>query len=255
MIKAIIIDDEMHCRKTLSILLKEYCPDVQVIEQCENGEDGVEAIKKSKPDLVFLDIEMPRMNGFEMLEQFSEIPFAVIFTTGYDQYAIKAFRFSALDYLLKPIDHEELKKAVLKVSRQVLYPLPQQLEILLQKIHHQPAAINKIALPTMEGLQMIPVDSIVSCASDRNYTAVLLKGKQKIIVSKILKDIEEMLEEYSFLRVHHSYIVNLNEISKYVKGEGGCLVMSDGSSVDVSRSRKEILLQKLQPGKHHSAES
>ena len=106
----------------------------------------------------------------------------------------------------------------------------------------------------MDGLQMIPVDSIISCASDRNYTAVLLKSKQKIIVSKILKEIEEMLEEYSFLRVHHSYIVNLNEISKYVKGEGGYLVMSDGSSVDVSRSRKEILLQKLQPGKYNSAE-
>jgi two-component system LytT family response regulator len=122
MIKAIIIDDEMHCRKTLSMLLKEYCPDVQVIDQCDNGEDGAEAIKKGKPDLIFLDIEMPRMNGFEMLEQFSEIPFAVIFTTGYDQYAIKAFHFSALDYLLKPIDHEELRKAVLKVSRQVPYP-------------------------------------------------------------------------------------------------------------------------------------
>jgi len=117
MIKAIIIDDEMHCRKTLSMLLKEYCSDVQVIEQCDNGEAGVEAIKKLRPDLVFLDIEMPHMNGFEMLEQFSEISFAVIFTTGYDQYAIKAFRFSALDYLLKPIDHEELKKAVQKVSQ------------------------------------------------------------------------------------------------------------------------------------------
>jgi two-component system, LytTR family, response regulator len=255
MIKAIIIDDEMHCRKTLSILLKEYCPDVQVIEQCDNGETGVEAIKKGKPDLVFLDIEMPRMNGFEMLEQFSEISFAVIFTTGYDQYAIKAFRFSALDYLLKPIDHEELRKAVLKVSQQVLYPLPQQLEILLQKLHHQPSAINKIALPTMEGLQMIPVDSIISCASDRNYTVLMLKGKQKIIVSRILKDIEEMLEEYSFLRIHHSYIVNLNEISKYIKGEGGYLVMSDGSSVDVSRSRKEILLQKLQRGKYNHPSS
>src|SRR5436190_23020020 len=217
MIKAIIIDDEMHCRKTLGILIKEYCPDMQVIEQCDDSESGVEAIKKGKPDLVFLDIEMPHMNGFEMLEQFSEIPFAVIFTTGYDQYAIKAFRFSALDYLLKPIDHEELKKAVQKVSQQVLYPLPQQLEILLQKIRHQPSAINKIALPTMEGLQMIPVDSIISCASDRNYTAVLLKSKQKIIVSKILKEIEEMLEDHSFLRVHHSYIVNLNEISRYVK--------------------------------------
>lgn len=255
MIKAIIIDDEMHCQKTLSLLLKEYCTDVEVIAQCDSGESGIEAIKKLKPDLVFLDIEMPHMNGFEMLEKFSQISFALIFTTGYDQYAIKAFRFSALDYLLKPIDHEELKKAVERVKGHLQHPLPQQLEILLQKIHSQSSSINKIALPTMEGLQMIPVDSIISCESDRNYTSLLLKGKQKIIVSKILKDIEEMLEEYSFLRVHHSHIVNLNEISKYVKGEGGYLVMSDGSSVDVSRSRKEILLQKLQPGKYNHSES
>jgi len=120
MIKAIIIDDEMHCCKTLSILLKEYCPDVEVSEQCDNGEDGVEAIKKGKPDLVFLDIEMPHMNGFEMLEQLSEIPFAVIFTTGYDQYAIKAIRFSALDYLLKPIVPKDLVAAVHKMKVQCL---------------------------------------------------------------------------------------------------------------------------------------
>ena len=255
MIKAIIIDDEMHCRKTLSILLKEYCPEVQLMEQCDDAETGLNAIEKYKPDLVFLDIEMPRMNGFEMLEQFSKISFAVIFTTGYDQYAIKAFRFSALDYLLKPIDHEELKRAIEKVGQHVNHPLPQQLEILLQRLQHKPTGINKIALPTMEGLQMIAVDSIISCASDRNYTVFFLKDKQKIIVSKILKDIEEMLEDYSFLRVHHSYIVNLNEINKYIKGEGGYLIMNDGSSIDVSRSRKEILLKKLQPGKYNEASS
>src|ERR1043166_6677453 len=122
MIKAIIIDDEMHCRKTLGILLKEYCPDVQVIDQCSDAEAGLKAVEKFKPDLVFLDIEMPRMNGFEMLQQFPEIPFAVVFTTGYDQYAIKAFRFSALDYLLKPIDHEELKKAINKIDQHVSVP-------------------------------------------------------------------------------------------------------------------------------------
>ena len=251
MIKTIIIDDETHCLKTLNMLLHEYCPTVQIIEQCDDSQTGLEAIRKFKPDLVFLDIEMPRMNGFELLEQFPEIQFAVIFTTGYDQYAIKAFRFSALDYLLKPIDHEELKKAVEKVEQRILPPLPQQLEILLHKINHQSPSFSKIALPTMDGLQMMPVDSIISCASDRNYTFILLKDNRKIVVSKILKEMEEMLEDYSFLRVHHSYIVNLNEISKYVKGEGGYLVMSDGSSVDVSRSRKEILLQKLQPGKHN----
>src|SRR3954471_1910999 len=118
MIKAIIIDDEMHCRKTLSMLLKEYCPDVQVMEQCSDAQLGLEAIEKFKPDLVFLDIEMPHMNGFEMLEQFSEIPFAVVFTTGYDQYAIKAFHFSALDYLLKPVEPKGLIAAVHKIQTQ-----------------------------------------------------------------------------------------------------------------------------------------
>lgn len=254
MIRAILVDDEKHCLKTLGMLLKEYCPEVQIQAQCDNGEAGIEAIKKFKPDLVFLDIEMPHMNGFEMLETLSEINFAVVFTTGYDQYAIKAFRFSALDYLLKPIDHEELKKTVQRVAQHLQRPLPQQLEILLQKIHSHTPAITKVALPTMEGLQMIPVDSIISCESERNYTLLFLKDKRKITVSKILKEIEEMLDEFSFLRVHHSYIVNINEISKYVKGEGGYLIMSDGSSIDVSRSRKDILLQKLQPGKYNHTE-
>jgi len=254
MIRAILVDDEKHCLKTLGMLLKEYCPEVQILAQCDSGEAGVEAIEKFKPDLVFLDIEMPHMNGFEMLETLSEINFAVVFTTGYDQYAIKAFRFSALDYLLKPVDHEELKKTVQRVTQHLQRPLPQQLEILLQKIHSHTPAITKVALPTMEGLQMIPVDAIISCESERNYTVLFLKDKRKITVSKILKEIEEMLDEYSFLRVHHSYIVNINEISKYVKGEGGYLVMSDGSSIDVSRSRKDILLQKLQPGKYNHTE-
>lgn len=249
MIKAIIIDDEIHCRKTLGMLLKEYCPDVQVTEECDEAASGLAAIQKLKPDLVFLDIEMPKMNGFEMLEKLPEINFEIIFTTSYDQYAIKAIRFSALDYLLKPVDREELQKAVQKVIQRLHHPLPQQLEILLQKLHQPVSPIQKIALPTMEGLQMIAVDSIISCASDSNYTVFLLKNKQKLIVSRTLKEVEEMLEEYSFLRVHNSYLVSLNEIDKYVKGEGGYLVMTDGSAIDVSRSKKEALLNKLRPNR------
>ncbi|HZI54603.1 MAG TPA: LytTR family DNA-binding domain-containing protein [Chitinophagaceae bacterium] len=249
MIKALIIDDEIHCRKTLSMLLKDYCPDVQVMGQCSDGESGLDSIQKFKPDLIFLDIEMPNMNGFEMLEKLPEINFEIIFTTSYDQYAIKAIRFSALDYLLKPVDREELQRAVQKATQRLHHPLPQQLEILLQKLHQPASSIQKIALPTMEGLQMIAVNSIISCASDSNYTVFFLKNKQKLIVSRPLKEIEEMLEEYSFLRVHNSYLVSLNEIEKYVKGEGGYLVMTDGSAIDVSRSKKETLLNKLRPNR------
>ncbi len=134
MIKAILIDDEMHCLDTLSILLKEYCPDVQIVERCRSAASGLQAIKKSKPHLVFLDIEMPGMNGFEMLEQLPEIPFAIVFTTGYDQYAIKAIRFSALDYLLKPVDHDELISAVKKVREERHLPLAEQFRMLLKQV-------------------------------------------------------------------------------------------------------------------------
>ena len=250
MIKAVIVDDEPYSCESLVTLLERYCPAVKVADICYSGEDALKAIKEQQPQIVFLDIEMPKMNGFEMLEKLPEINFEIIFTTSYDQYAIKAIRFSALDYLLKPVDREELQRSVQKAIQQQHNPLPQQLEILLQKISNPSSPIQKIALPTMEGLQMIAVDSIISCASDGNYTIFLLKNKQKIIASRTLKDIEEMLGDYSFLRVHHSYMVNLNEVNKYIKGEGGYLIMSDDSSVDVSRRRKEMLLKKLQPGKH-----
>lgn len=249
MIKAVIVDDEPYSCESLATLLERYCPAVKVADICYSGEDGLQAIEEQQPQIVFLDIEMPKMNGFEMLEKLSEIHFEIIFTTSYDQYAIKAIRFSALDYLLKPIDREELQRAVQKVTQRLQHPLPQQLEILLQKFHHPVSAIQKIALPTMEGLQMVDVNSIISCVSDSNYTIFQLKNKQKLIASRTLKDIEEMLEEYSFLRVHHSYLVNLNEINKYIKGEGGYLIMNDGSTVDVSRSRKETLLNRLLPHK------
>jgi two-component system LytT family response regulator len=249
MIKAIIIDDEAHCRKTLWMLLKEYCPDVQVAEQCPEAESGLAAIQRLKPDLVFLDIEMPNMNGFEMLEKLPEIHFEIIFTTSYDQYAIKAIRFSALDYLLKPVEPDELQRAVQKVSQRLNYPLPQQMEILLQKLHQPASPVQKIALPTMEGLQMVAVSSIISCASDSNYTTFLLKNNQKLVASRPLKEIEELLEEYSFLRVHNSHVINLNEIDKYIKGEGGYLVMTDGSTIDVNNNKKDILLNKLRPNR------
>lgn len=249
MIKAILIDDEVHCLETLGILLKEYCPQVNILDQCRSGKKGLEAIEKYKPDLVFLDIEMPSMNGFEMLEQFSDIPFSVIFTTSYDQYAIKAIRFSALDYLLKPIDPKELILAVQKVQSQKTLPSAEQFEMLWKQVHQKGAGFHKIAIPTSEGFELIPSDQIVHCAADDNYTHLYLKNKSKITACRTLKEMEEQLQDFTFfIRVHHSYLVNLNEVTKYIRGEGGYLIMTDGSSVNVSRSRKETLLKKLQPG-------
>lgn len=249
MLKAIIIDDEPFCCEILAAMLESDCPDVSVASICNNGADGLAAIKQRAPEIVFLDVEMPKMNGFEMLEQLPQINFHLIFTTSYDQYALKAIRFSAIDYLLKPIDREELKNAINKVRQRIQIPLPQQLEILMQKIKQPSHRVNKIALPTIEGLQLTPIESIVSCESDDNYTNLKLKNGKKLLVTRSLKDIEETLEQHSFVRVHRSYLVNLNEIEKYIKGEGGYLVMSDGTTIDVARNKKEVLLKKLLPYK------
>ncbi len=248
-LKAIIIDDEPYCCEILAAMLEADCPEIEITSICNNAKDALTAIRQYSPDLVFLDVEMPRMNGFEMLEQLPAINFHLIFTTSYNQYALKAIRFSAIDYLLKPIDREELKNAVQKVKERIQIPLPQQLEILMQKIRQPSQPVNKVALPTIEGLQMIPVDTIISCESDDNYTILQLKSKKKMLVTRSLKDMEEILEQHSFIRVHRSYIVNLNEIEKYIKGDGGYLVMSDGASVDVAKNRKELLLKRLLPYK------
>ncbi len=244
MVKAIIIDDEVHCQDTLSLLLKEFCPQVQLAEQCRSAKKGIEAIEKHKPDLVFLDIEMPAMNGFEMLEQFPEISFAIIFTTSYDQYAIKAIRFSALDYLLKPIDPNELVSAVRKVEEQRHLPFAEQFQMLLKQVHGKGSGFNKIAVPTSEGFELIPADQVVYCEANDNYTHLFLRNKSRIIACRTLKEMEEQLSDFNFfVRVHHSYMVNLNEVTKYIRGEGGYLVMSEGSSVNVSRSRKDALMK------------
>ena len=249
MIRATIVDDEPLSCESLATLLEQHCPEVRVLDICYAASTALESLRAHKPDILFLDLEMPHMNGFELLEQLPEINFELIFTTSYDQYAIKAIQFSALDYLLKPVDREELQKAVEKAKRRMQNPLPQQIDILLQKLAHPAQAPAKIAVPTMEGLQMILIDAIICCTADGNYTNLFLKNKQKLTISRTLKEIEELLDGYPFMRVHHSYLANLNEVEKYIKGEGGYLQMSNGNTIDVSRSRKEMLLKKLQPNR------
>ena len=247
MIKAITVDDELHCLQTLEIIIREYCPDVSVLQQCSSGKEALAAIEKFQPDLVFLDIEMPFMNGFQLLEHFTSIPFSVIFTTSYNQYAIKAIHLSALDYLLKPIDPSDLIEAVQKIEKRKLNTSHEQLEILLSRLNEKKASFFKIAIPTAEGFELIPFELLIRCEAEDNYTHLFFKDKKKITACRTMKEMEEILAEFAvFKRVHHSYIVNLNEIAKYVRGEGGYLVMSDGATVSVSRSRKEGLLRLLE---------
>jgi two-component system LytT family response regulator len=244
MIRAVIIDDESHCVDTLSMLLEEYCPDVQIVEKCRSPEIGIEAIRKTKPDVVFLDIQMPGMTGFQLLEQFSEIQFAVVFTTSFDEYAIKAIHFSALDYLLKPVAPKELIAAVHRVKERKKLPMSEQFEMLQPNYQRNVKAFQQLAIPTLEGFELVRIDRIVFLQADDNYTHVFLKDKKKVTASRTLKEVEEQLQDFAnFVRVHHSFMVNINEVTKYVRGEGGYLIMSDGTSVNVSRSRKEALLK------------
>jgi two-component system LytT family response regulator len=245
MIKAMIVDDEPLCCQSLQLLLQQNCPDISIVEIYNNGLSALESIRSQQVDLVFLDVEMPRMSGFEMLEALGPIPFKLIFTTSYDKYALNAFRVSAVDFLLKPIDRRELIQAVDKVRNTTDTLNNQQVELLLQKINQPSRPLHKIAMPSIEGLEMVPIENILYGESSDNYTNIFLKNKKKMLVTRSLKELEDLLEEHSFVRVHRSYIVNLNEVERYVRGDGGYVMMSDGKMIDVSRSRKEELLKKL----------
>ncbi len=244
-IKSLLIDDEAHCLETLTWQLKKFCPDIQIVDACSNAERALELLRNETIDLVFLDIEMPHMNGFELLQQFDRINFDIIFTTAYDRFAVKAFKFSAMDYLLKPIDKDELINAVEKVKLKKDQPITtEQLNILFQNLYQQnQPSQKKIALPTMDGLEFVQADDIIHCQSDGNYTHIFLKDKNKFLICRTLKEIEELLSGHGFLRIHHSHIINLNYIKKYVKGDGGYVVMIDNTSINVSRSKKEELLR------------
>lgn len=243
--KAIIVDDEPLCCQSLQLLLEQNCPDVSIVGIYNNGISALEALRSQTVDLVFLDVEMPRMSGFEMLEALGAITFKLIFTTSYDKYALNALRVSAIDYLLKPIDRRELVHAVEKVRSAADAVNTQQIEMLLQRIHQPTRPMLKIALPSIEGLEMVPIENILYGESSDNYTHIFLKGGKKMLVTRSLKEMEELLEEHSFARVHRSFLVNLNEVERYVRGDGGYVMMSDGKMIDVSRGKKDELLKKL----------
>jgi two-component system LytT family response regulator len=241
-IKALVVDDEQHCLETLHWQLQRFCPQVVVVAVCSNAQEALDILKDQPIDLVFLDIEMPYMNGFEMLESIKPVNFEIIFTTAYDMFALKAFKFSALDYLLKPIDKDELLISLDKYQNRSAHLKPEQLDILFHSMSLR-SGIQRIALPTMEGLEFVEVKNIIHCKSESNYTHIYLSSGKKLLISKTLKEIGELLSEFDFLRVHHSHLINLNHIRKYIKGDGGYVIMSNDDMVNVSRSRKELLLR------------
>jgi two-component system, LytTR family, response regulator len=242
MLSAIIIDDESGSRNTLQQKLVNYCPAVHVIALCENGEEGIKQIEEKKPDIVFLDVEMPRMNGFTMLQQLRYRSFELIFITAYDHYAINAIKCSALDYLVKPVEIEELKTAVNKATQKRSEANANKpLEALLHNLINKKKEQHRIALPSMEGLQFVETGDIIYVEAESNYSIFYLPNK-KITVTKTLKDFEELLPASSFIRIHHSYIININCVQKYIKGEGGQVLMNNGIMLDVSRRKKQEFL-------------
>ncbi len=244
-IRAIIIDDEQHCVKALINDLEKSCPSVVVIAACNSAKEGMLLIKKEKPDLVFLDIEMPWMNGFEMLELIENINFNIIFTTAHDQFAAKAFRISAVDYLLKPVDSNDLKEAVKKVGLKMNEQTGNaNIENLLRNIK-QPNNEQRIALPNKDGYEFAEVHHIIYCQAEGAYTKVFLDNKKYILVSKTLGDIEELLPVDLFQRIHHSTVVNLRFVTHFIRTDGGYVKLQTGEQLSVSKSKKEIVMEKL----------
>ncbi|MGD1892597.1 MAG: LytR/AlgR family response regulator transcription factor [Cyclobacteriaceae bacterium] len=246
MIRTLIIDDEEDAREALRLSIEMYCTNIDLLDTCNSAEEGLKAIHEHQPDLVFLDIQMPRLTGFDLLQRVASIPFEVFFVTAHDQYAIKAIRFSALDYLLKPVDVDDLMQAVRRVEQRLQKANSIfQYQSLVHNAQLKPGQINRLAVPASDGIEFLDPNEIVYCQADGNYTTLHLTHRKKKLISKNLKDFEYLLAESGFCRVHHSSLINLKHIQKYIKGEGGCVILTDNHHVDISRRKKEVFLHQL----------
>jgi two-component system, LytTR family, response regulator len=243
MIRTVVIEDEEHSRKMLMEMLHENCRAINVVGSADSVKTGLTTIAEQKPELVFLDIELQSETSFEILQMLPEINFELVFTTAFDHYALRAIKFCAIDYLLKPIDLNELRLAVAKVEKRMNREnLNRNLEVLLNNIKSNSQSNHRIALSTLEGLLFVNVRDIIYCESNGPYTQFVFKQGDKMVTSKHLKEYEDLLGGYNFFRIHKSYLVNLQEIKKYIRGDGGQLIMSNGASLNVSKQRKEGFL-------------
>lgn len=249
MIRAVIIEDEKKSHETLLHLLQKNCPEITVTGSAENVKEGISIVSKLNPELIFLDVMMPDGSGFDVLEKINNLKFDVIFTTATDKFAVKAIKYSALDYLLKPIDAEELKMAVGKVLQRNKSRTDkdheENLRSLLENVKQNENQYSKITLPTGHAYEIVLIKDIIRCEANDNYTNVHLPGGKKFLVSGTLKHYEDLLPEKDFIRVHHSHLINIHHMVRFLKEDGGYAVMSDGSKVEVSRRKREDFLSKL----------
>ncbi len=247
MINCIVVDDEDNVRDSLVKMLEMFCPTVKLLGTAANITEAKSLILRTNPDLVFLDVEMPGGSGFDLLQSYENVNFRVVFTTAHAAYAIKAIKYAAMDYLLKPISISELKDAVNKLENLPFKKelLDNQVNVLSSNMQDEQFKFTKIALPTPEGLEFFETGNIIRCEADRAYCLFYLDGKKKIHVSKPMSEYEDILSQANFLKVHKSSIVNLDHVRKYIKGKGGFLVMSDGTNVDVAMRRKDSVMQAL----------
>jgi two-component system LytT family response regulator len=243
MLRTLIIDDEPHVRKTLARMVEEECSNVKLLKSADGVKSGLKAIAEQDPDLVLLDINMDDGSGFDLLKKAEPISFKVIFITAFDQFAVQAFKFSAIDYLLKPVNPEDLVSAVNKAEQIMQQDISIQLKVLDENLHAKDVKGRKIILRTSETVHLVKVSDIVYCESDLSYTHFFLADGQKILISKTLKEFEDLLKEFGFFRVHKSFLVNLLAISKFEKADGGYLVMENKDRVPVSSRKRDQLLE------------
>ncbi len=242
--KIAILDDETHCVESMVLHINSLFPELSISYKSTKPMEAVEVLKRIEIDLLFLDVEMPLMNGFDFLEQFDELPFDVIFTTAYSQYAVKAFKARAINYLLKPIDEDELKEAVLKYieTKNTSTDSSSEIEKLLTSLKKDGILKNKIAIPTAEGLDFIEIDSIIYCQSQSNYTTIFTHDGRSFLISRTLKEVERLLGKFSFVRVHQSYLINPNFMEKYSRNDGGYLIMVNNNRIPISNSKRNVIV-------------
>jgi two-component system, LytTR family, response regulator len=242
-LKAVIVDDEQDAVDFINSIIGEYCPSLEVVGKANNVIQGVAVIKEKRPDLVFLDVEMPNGTGFDLLTQFPEKDFDVVFITAFNHYAIKAIKFSAVDYILKPININEFIDSVERVMKKRAEKSTQgndSIKILMENLRSSPP--SRLAIPTADGMEYLNPKDIIRIEADRSYSWFFITGNRKILVSKHLKEFQELLSDRYFFRPHNSHLINLKYVRKYIRKEGGYIEMTDGSLIPVSRNRKDIFL-------------